>query len=194
MNRWTTWMALITLVGVPAVAARASVVDPAYCSVEPCDVTGVVVICPSDGTPPGSSNFTVNVRNDRGDPVPYAKVEVIFILPESFALCGDPSVTKYADHNGNATFNLSAGGCGSGTPGIEIWANSTLIRTYQNVRSPDYDGASGDGMVSLADFMEFTAEWGHCHSNCCHDYNGDNSVTLADYIMFSECWGRNCTN
>ena len=181
-------LAIISLVLTIGIA-NATVPNPDKCAVDPCDAIGGLIIYPGP-EPGGYASFTANVRNADDDPIPGAFVEVIFGVPGDVYLnCPDLVLTGTTGVNGNVTFNISAGGCSTGANAVKIRANGVDIRTYENVKSPDY-AAMGDGNVDLDDFMAFGAVMGV--TGGCHDYFNDGLTGLEEFIVFGEAWGRTC--
>jgi hypothetical protein len=176
--------------------ANATVPDPTLCSVEPCDSFGdppgsapgmVVYPCPVPG---GSAEFVCNIRNADNDPIPDAFVEINILVPANHCICPEAVLTGTTDALGNVTFNISAGGCTFGMDAVEIIANGMVIRTYQNLKSPDWDSTS-DCDVDLADYIVFGTAFSTGAPGC-HDYFNDGSCELGDFIVFGEAWGHVC--
>ncbi len=174
--------------------ANATIPEEAYCSVTPCDQTGIVLTCPDylGGTlqPVAGVSFTVNVRNGDNNVIPNAYTEVVFDFPGNHEFCSDIVATGTTDDNGNITFNLSAGGCTMTPSAIHINANTYLIRTYDNVKSPDWDGTA-DGQVALSDFIVFANAYA-AGAGGCTDYFGDGVTNLNDFILFGSAWAHYC--
>ncbi len=171
--------------------AGATVPDPANCSVTPCDTFNGVIISPFSGTAPSSIMFTANVRNNNNDPIPNAFVELIFGTPGNHFFCASAVLTGTTNANGDVSFAVAAGGCTMGANAITIRANNVPIRTYVNVKSPDYDGVAGNGAVVLADFTVF----GNAYvtgAPGCTDYYNDGATGLGDFTAFGSCWARTC--
>ncbi|MCK4304429.1 MAG: hypothetical protein KAY24_09350 [Candidatus Eisenbacteria sp.] len=176
---------LVLTVGI----VNATVPDPDNCAVDPCDTIGGLIIYP-DPVIPGFASFTANVRNADNDPIPDAFVEIIFGMPGDLYLeCPDLVLTGTTDVNGNVTFDVSAGGCSVGANAAKIRANGVDIRTYENVKSPDYAGVA-DGNVDLDDFIPFGSAMGV--TGGCTDYFNDGMTGLEEFIVFGEAWGRTC--
>jgi hypothetical protein len=58
------------------------------------------------------------------------------------------------------------------------------IRQFSNVKSPDYDGASGNLAVALGDLTQFSGEFLDNFANECHDYDNNGNTGLEDVIIF----------
>jgi hypothetical protein len=171
--------------------AGATVPDPDNCSVEPCDTINGVVVSPYSGTAPASVVFTANIRNSNNDPIPNAFVELIFGTPGNHFFCGSAVLTGTTDANGDVTFAVAAGGCTMGANAMKIRANQVEVRNYPNVKSPDYNGVAGDGMVVLADFTTF----GNAYvtgAPGCTDYYNDGVTGLPEFTTFGGCWAKAC--
>jgi len=171
--------------------AGATVPDPDNCSVEPCDTISGVLISPFSGAAPGAIQFTVNVRNSNNDPIPNAFVELIFGTPGNHFFCSSAVLTGTTNANGDVTFAVAAGGCTMGANAMTIRANNAPIRTYTNVKSPDFDGVAANGQVVLADFTVF----GNAYvlgAPGCTDYFNDGATGLTDFTAFGACWAKVC--
>ncbi len=188
-----TVLGLLFVVGI----AAATVPDPNLCTVDPCDVFGmppgtspgmILYPCPEDD---GFAEFTCNIRNADGDPIPDAVVEIIILVPGNHCICPEGVLTGITDENGNVTFNISGGGCTFGQDAVQIIANALIIRTYQNLKSPDFDGGGSDCAVDLADYITFGGDFSSGAPGC-HDYFNDGACDLGDFILFGEAWGRTC--
>ncbi|MCK4304783.1 MAG: hypothetical protein KAY24_11150 [Candidatus Eisenbacteria sp.] len=181
-------LAIISLVLTLGIA-NATVPDPDNCTVVPCDEIGGLIIYP-DPIEGGYASFTVIVRNESNDPIPFAFAEIIFGVPANLYLnCPDLVLTGTTGATGSVTFNISAGGCSVGPYAVKIRANGVDIRTYENIKSPDYAGM-GDGNVDLDDFIPFGAAMGF--TGGCTDYFNDGMTGLEEFIVFGEAWGRTC--
>lgn len=171
--------------------AGATVPDPELCSVEPCDTIDGIIISPYSGAAPTVIEFTANVRNSNNDPIPNAFVELVFGTPGNHFFCTSAVLTGTTDANGDVSFAVAAGGCTMGANAVKIRANNVDIRTYENVKSPDFDGVAGNGQVVLADFTTF----GNAYvtgAPGCTDYFNDGSTSLGDFSAFGLCWAQVC--
>ena len=70
------------------------------------------------------------------------------------------------------------------TASCVIRAGGVVIRSYVNVKSPDFDGARGDGAVGLPDLLAFAREFNGISPAACHDYTNDDVCGLADLSIF----------
>ncbi len=192
--RSTACLVICGLLCLCGTLARAAIPDPEDCSVEPCDTIDSVTLCPHRDDP--GEYFAINVHlADHGhSPIPYARVEVILGYPNAHYVCPAAQFVYYADANGDARLTLPVGGCVLGEAGaFVIRVEGVDIRSYGDVRSPDFDGSQGDGQVTLADFMAFGAERRSCSGeDCCFDFNNNGVMELADQVVFSAGWGRGC--
>lgn len=163
--------------------AFATVPDPANCSVSPGDALNGLVIAPNSPAPIPATVYTVTVRNANNDPIPNASV--VFEFGVDIVICTTAQHSGTADGNGVAVITLSGGGCGDGV----VKANGIQIRSYSNVKSPDFDGAAGNGLVNLSDLVFFQSD------DTCHDYDNDNDVDLADLVIFAGAYSpsHSCT-
>ena len=176
-------------------AANATIPDPDFCTVDPCDDLLGVLVCPDlyEGVPapPDFSEFTVNVRNGDNENIPGAFVEIVFGVQGNHVFCPSAVLTGTTDEFGNVTFNIAAGGCTIATDAVRIIANSVEIRSYENVKSPDYDGTS-NGQVVLADFIIFGQAFSGINPEPCTDYDSTGGTILADFIIFGQGWAHMC--
>ncbi|MCK4306203.1 MAG: hypothetical protein KAY24_18325 [Candidatus Eisenbacteria sp.] len=81
--------------------------------VYPCDggFNGSVLTCPNNGEWELSyAEFVVHVHNGSG-PIPYAFVEICLGNEGNHFRCDNYDWTEYANASGEATFNVSLGGC-----------------------------------------------------------------------------------
>ncbi|MBD3336563.1 MAG: hypothetical protein GF355_13705 [Candidatus Eisenbacteria bacterium] len=175
---------LAVLVG----TAGATIPDAGLCSVDPLDEIGGMLVCPDP--PAAFAEFTVNVRNGDNEPIPDAFVELVFGVPGNHTFCASAVLTGTTDAMGNVTFNVTAGGCTEAADAVRIVANSVEIRSYDFVKSPDFDGAS-DGEVVLSDFIVFGGAYS-TGAGGCHDYDANGSTELPDFIVFGQGWGHAC--
>ncbi len=176
---------LFLLIGV----ANATIPEPWNCSVAPCDEFFGIIIYP-DPVASGAGEFICSIRNNNNDPIPNAFVEVVFQVPGNHIICPGAVLTGTTDANGFVTFNISAGGCTTGIDAVRIIANGMTIRTYQDLKSPDYDGLPS-GTVDLGDYIVFGGDFS-AGAPGCHDYFNDGVCELGDFIVFGEAWGRVC--
>lgn len=185
-------MVLALLVGLvlSAGVASATIPDDAFCSVTPCDALGGMLVCPNLPSAPSFSEFTVNVRNSDNEAIPDAFVEIIFGVPGNHFFCTSATLTGTTDINGNVTFNIAAGGCTMATDAVRIIANTVQIRTYDTVKSPDYDGSS-DGTVSGTDFVVFGQAFASGAGGC-DDFTNDGVTDGSDFVIFGQGWGHVC--
>ncbi|MFH1144974.1 MAG: hypothetical protein V1774_10565 [Candidatus Eisenbacteria bacterium] len=178
-------------------AANATIPERTNCSVTPCDTYGGLILSPDYNIqlgmvmPRPAAEFVVNVRNANNDPIPSAFVEVVLGTPGNHCLCIDAVLTGTTDVNGDATFNISGGGCTIGTNAARIIANSVEIRAYDAVRSPDYENGTSDCLVGLPDFGFFATNFGG-FSEPCTDYNGSGQTELFDFSVFAQSFGYTC--
>ncbi len=195
---------LLTCVAGPALAEAESdgVPSPANSELEPADGLNGLVFAPDDPTPVAASIHTLTVRNAANDPVEGASaiVEVSGSGagawgPGGIALCASAVLTGVTNASGEVTFNLFGGGCFHQTPlAATVKVNGITLRTYENVKSPDFDGGSGDLVVNLPDLIDFSGEFLGSSSSDCHDYDNSGTTGLEDLIIFSPAFvsGNSC--
>jgi hypothetical protein len=171
--------------------ANATVPNPDLCSVDPCDNLNGMIICPYTTVGIANAEFTVNVRNNDNLPIPGAFVEIEFLLPGNQWFCTNAVTTGMTDAAGNVTFNISAGGCVDGVEAVKVWANNVRLRTYNYVKSPDYDGATGDGDVGITDLSFFGVQFVNAAPGCT-DYDNTGATGLTDLTTFGQGWAHHC--
>jgi hypothetical protein len=164
--------------------AAADVPDPAFCEVQPSDALNGSVLCPQSPFPIPSSINTITVRNSSNVPIPNASVVWQFTALNN--ICPTTVLTGNTNGIGELTLTLGGGGCAHNVPSASVVkANGVTIRAYSNAKSPDYDGASGDGVVNLADLIKFSNEFLGVDPSECHDYDNNGDTNLGDLIIFS---------
>jgi hypothetical protein len=177
---------LLSLLGLALTStmAFADVPDASYCTVIPADDFGGLVLAPNLPAPIPASINVVTVKNNTNTIIVGASVVVT--LGSANVLCGTTVLTGTTNSSGQTTITLGGGGCAHNVPlsGI-IKANGVTIRSYANAKSPDYDGASGNRSVTLADLIQFSNEFLDGAPNECHDYDNNANTGLSDLITFS---------
>lgn len=164
--------------------ANAAIPDPANCSVQPADALNGIVVAPLDPTPLASTVNTINVRNSANDPIVGAAVTVEFSA--SINLCAATVLSGTTNASGDVVLTFGGGGCASNVPGSGVVkANGQTIRSYANVKSPDYDGSGGDLIINLSDLVPFSSEFLGSLPAGCHDYDNNSVTNLADLVLFS---------
>jgi hypothetical protein len=179
---------LLVLAGTSSVVAAQAPIDPARCSVVPADADNGFILCPDSPVPIAESVYTVEVLDTYGIPVYHATVTIQF--SDGIRLCTTAEQSWLTDVAGRCTIRLRGGGCLSDTPGAAIvQADGITIRTYPNVKSPDFDGSGPDGTVDLADLVRYRT------NDPCHDYNNDGVFNVLDLdIMLRSFWPQHfCT-
>lgn len=177
---------LFSLLGLAlaSTVASADVPDPSFCSVIPADNLNGLVLGPNLPAPIPASINVVTVKNNANAPISGASVVVT--LGASNVLCGSTVLSGTTNGSGQTTITLAGGGCAHNVAlsGI-VKANGVTIRSYNNVKSPDFDGAGGNLTVQLADLIKFSNEFLDVDPNQCHDYDNDTNTGLSDLIVFS---------
>jgi len=186
MGALAVFVGLVLSIG----AANATIPDEDLCTVLPCDTFQGMLVCPDSPAPAGFANFVVHVRNGDNEPIPDAFVEIVFGVPGNHCFCPLATLTGSTDEFGNASFNIAAGGCRVGANAVRVIANDVQIRSYANVKSPDYDGAS-DCVVGLTDFIVFANGLSGGLPGCT-DYYNDGGTDLSDFITFGQGWAHTC--
>jgi len=142
------------------------------------------VLAPNLPAPIPASINVVTVRNNANAPI--AGAAVVLTLGASSVLCGSTVLTGTTNGAGQTTLSLGGGGCAHNVAlSAIVKANGVTIRSYSNVKSPDFDGASGNLTVQLADLIKFSNEFLDVDPNQCHDYDNDTNTGLSDLIVFS---------
>ena len=162
-------------------------VDPAGITVVPADQLSGVVCSPALPTPLTESVNTITVKNTSGGPVP--DLSVVVLLTASNPACPGAVLTGTTNAAGITTITVAASGCSDFVPSAcVIKINGVTIRSYINCKSPDFDGASGNGLVNLADLIAFANEFNGVTLPGCHDYTNDNTTNLSDLIPFGSAF------
>lgn len=168
------------------IAARPSVAgpgDPSMCSVVPSDALNGVICSPTLPSPLTESVNTITVRSSSGAPIINASVVVL--LTAANPICPSAVLTGITDANGVVVITIAAKGCADVvSSACVIKANGVTIRSYINCKSPDFDGAAGDGVVNLSDLLAFAREFNGVVPPGCHDYTNDDQTNLSDLIPF----------
>lgn len=169
--------------------ATAQIPDPAFCNVNPCDALNGVILCPDTPNPIPTTLVDVVVRNFAGNPIPGAFVEMTFHHP-AILLCQGAVLSGITNAAGQVQLRTAGGGCAAGVPNAaQIRANGVLIRSYSNVKSPDWDGVQADLVVDAADQAFFSNCFvGYCP---CADYNNSGAMELADLALFQTPFSNN---
>jgi hypothetical protein len=170
--------AIVTLGLILSLSVQAQVPFPDSCEVSPWDEAGQFL-----GTPGTACHFdevTFIIRDVGGNPVPGAFVQVLF------EGCDDAWLIQplegFTGGVGELVLNPSAGGCDD--CGVRVRANGVTIRLYPLVRTTDWDGTSGNGTMTGADFSFFATAF-KVTQDTCADYNGSGTVTSADFALFA---------
>lgn len=169
--------------------ALATVPDPTNCIVLPCDNLGPVgvggvVLCPGTPAPIPASLVTMTIKNAAGNVIPGAVIQVTFGSPLIVACAPGLPWNGTANGSGVWTKNFNGGGCFNGANACVITANGVIIRTYVNVKSPDWNGGVGDLQVITNDFSNFVAAYVPGAAGC-HDYDNNGTTNLADFVIFA---------
>lgn len=177
---------LFSLLGLAlaSTVASADVPDPSFCTVIPADNLNGLVLAPNLPSYIPASINVVTVKNNTNAPISGAAV--VLTLGANNTLCGSTVLTGTTNGSGQTTLSLGGGGCAHNIAlsGI-LKANGVTIRSFANVKSPDYDGAAGNLSVQLADLIKFSNEFLDVDVNQCHDYDNDANTGLSDLIVFS---------
>lgn len=175
---------LAILTAITLFSSIASAQNPINCTVMPADAMQGLVFSPFLPTPAPASINTITVRNSVNAPMSNVVVSVMVGAPIS--VCGASILSGLTNAAGQVVLTLGGGGClhNSANAGVVV-ANGVTIRNYSNVKSPDFDGGGGNRQVSLADYVQFAAEFGGSIPSACHDYDNSSLTGLSDLIIFT---------
>lgn len=162
--------------------------DPVLSTVFPADALGGMFVCPAVPVPAQGSINTITVKDDAGVPMAGVEVEILIGNP----LCPGAVLSALTNAAGVATIVTAGGGCVSGVDGAcEVWADPpgglppVLLRSWTDVKGPDWDGGGSDLSVGLPDVIAFTREFLGVDPSGCHDYNNDGNCNLPDLVLFA---------
>jgi hypothetical protein len=166
--------------------AGASVMPPYpdSCQVEPWDTYDVAFVCPGLD----EDSLTVFVADAAGDPIPDLLVEIEVASCSGLAIDCPGGLYAYTDSFGIAFLDPRIGGCDDCS--VFIHAGGVLIRTYNKIVSPDWNGIEADGIVHLDDMSYFNQVYQIGPYDACADYNGDGNVDEQDELIFLDCFGK----
>jgi len=187
---------LVVMVGLISLGiANATIPDEDLCTVLPCDTFSGMVTSPDHMggvlNPPDATEFTVTAVNGQGGVIPDAYVEILFGTPGNHEFCPTAVLTGTTDAGGQLVMNIGAGGCTTGASAVRVRVNNVVIRTWQNVKSADYDGAGPDGTVGLGDFVFFAGQYNSGAAGCT-DFFNDGVTNLGDFVFFAACYAHAC--
>lgn len=170
--------------------AQAGIPDPSCPKVHPADELNGMLVAPNSPSTLDASILTIELRDVwRCEPVPDAAV-VVYLTSLNPA-CPGAVLTGTTNAQGITTITVAAGGCADGVAGAGvIKANGVTIRSYVNVKSPDWDGARSDGVVNLADLISFAQQFNGIVPAECHDYTNDGVCDLSDLTIFGPAFSR----
>jgi hypothetical protein len=183
-----SYVCTLLLLALSLSVAAAGPPAPAQCSVMPADALDGMVVCPDSPSPIPASTTTIIIRDAAGAPVANAQVQIQ--LAGGIRLCNTSVLTGVTDSAGRLVLTLRGGGCVANTPDAAVvTADGVVIRRYRNVKSPDFDGATADGVVSLFDFVRFVG------GDLFHSYDNDGQICLSDVVIFFSAFepGNSCT-
>lgn len=162
------------------------------CTVIPSDALNGMFLGPASPNPVPASVNEITVRNNGGTPIPGALVVVV--LSSSTPTCPGAVLNGITDAEGKVTITLAGYGCVDQAPSVGIIkANGVTIRSYTNVKSADYDGTAGDGLVNLVDLIAFARAF-NGSGEPCHDYDNNGVCNLSDLSIFASAFvpGNHC--
>lgn len=157
--------------------------DPSCVSVTPADALNGLVVGPNQPVPLAASHLVIEVKNSQCEGMANSHVSVL--LSSRNPTCPGSVLTGVTDDQGRIEFDVAAGGCAHLAQNVGvIKANGVVIRSYINVKSPDWDGAASDGSVNLADLLAFARQFNGQEAAECHDYTNDGVCDLSDLTIF----------
>ncbi len=198
MKRFALGFMLLAVIGV----LRAGAIDPAACQVLPWGEDGRPMGIPVRPEHSSMVDVQVFVADSGGIPVPNAYVEIVLNAAclvqggphqgeSTFCICESAILTEYTNEDGWAFLNFAVGGCCEMEAALVIKADGILIRTYEIVTSPDFDGVMGDCRMGLEDLTIFGNAWAGADPGCT-DYDGDDTTDIIDFTMFGSSWLEWC--
>lgn len=174
------------------ILATTDVPDPNQCTVIPADGLGGMLLGPASPDPVPASVNEITVRYSGSGPV--AGAAVVVLLSSSNPACAGAILNGITDSEGKVSITLAGYGCADHTPmsGV-IKANGVTIRAYINVKSPDFDGSAGNGIVNLSDLIAFARAF-NGSGEPCHDYDNNGLCNLSDLSIFASAFvqGNHC--
>lgn len=192
MSRGFQTLSLLALLSLGAGAAAAQP-SPAMSTVAPADALNGVVVAGVNPAPLPATILTITVNDAAGMPIPFIPVRIFLNAPTTLwcPQVGGGPIIGMTDGAGVMVTKMPAGGCAPNFAGAcTIWAAGVQIRSYHNVKSPDWDGAAADGIVNLPDLLAFAAEFNGLAPPKCHDYNNDGLCNLNDLVIFGAAFSR----
>ncbi|MCK4413315.1 MAG: VWA domain-containing protein [Candidatus Eisenbacteria sp.] len=154
-------------------------IAPEFCSVEPWDTYGLAFVSP--GSQSGVDTVRVMILDTIGASVPEATVTLDFSACDSLCIdTPDAGLVELTDEEGVAVLDPRVGGCEECA--VIVRANNVIIGIYGPVRSPDWHGQRGDGVVDAFDEAFFLDAL--LSQDQCADYTGDGFVGPDDEAMF----------
>lgn len=175
-------LSMMTL-ALAATVASADIPDPSQCTVLPADNLNGLVVAPLNPSVLAATVNTITVKNSLGNVIVGANVVVL--LGAANPACTAAVLTGTTNGSGITTITLGAGGCSHQVPGSGVVkANGVTIRSYSNVKGPDFDGAGGNKAVDLSDLVEFANQFNGIALPACHDYDNNSAVNVGDLVIF----------
>lgn len=142
------------------------------------DVLNGVILCPDEPGVINESVVLMTIRNQANNPMPDTYIIITF-GQGPLCFCPSMSYTTMTDNEGHASLILRGGGCLRGQDqAAVIRGNGSVVRDYFNVKSPDWDGASGNCLVNLGDVVRFVSH------DPCFDFGNNGTVDLGDFVIF----------
>jgi hypothetical protein len=159
-------------------------------TVSPADALNGVVLVPGRPSPRPATLETVTVLTPGGAPVVGATVDLILGGAGTYA-CPGAVLTGVTNAAGQVTLRTFGGGHVSSTPGAAVVrVDGVVVRDYHNAKSPDFDGASGDGVVDLRDLIAFAGSMLGTAPADWHDYDNNGATDVGDLIIFGDAFLR----
>ncbi len=120
--------------------------------------------------------------------------QTVEILLAGHYICPGAVLSGVTNPAGRVRLSLFGGGCTESMPlAAVIKVGGMVVRSYDNIKSPDYNGAAGDGAVDLSDLVAFTSAFLGAPGDC-HDYDNDEVTGLSDLVLFGPSFmaGNSC--
>lgn len=173
--------------------------DPTQSTVEFYAVTGALAVVPNpatyDGGSGGDMRFNVTVRDKTGATMP--NVRVSWVMSPQMTRCSGWVSSKFTNSSGTTILDAQGGGYGTSEIRAQVGSGPDFVSLTGNVttRSPDFDRASGNGVVNTSDLIVFADEFNHVVTTLYHDYDNSGSVDQSDLQVFAMAYSsaNSCT-
>lgn len=165
--------------------AGAGVPDPDNSAVIPWDAFGDQIF-----VSPGAwgDHIIVFVEDSDGNPCPWVKVEIDISACNTLCVDCPSGLVGMTNQMGWLMMDPRVGGYEECE--VVLRADGVVLRTFNRVTSPDWDGTRADGDVDITDFSYFALNYPSppMPYEPALDYNGDGIVGAADSSLFGACY------